>query len=122
MSDQDKVPIGGANIHEAERIRGRLGAIGIAVELAVSPGDCNSGGCGIRAEIWASQADLPRIASFFAEERRRQEAGLSYDPEVIAQVFDVDAAEATCPACATRFATTQRECPDCGLSFAIPEE
>ena len=32
-------------------------------------------------------------------------------------VVDFDAAEAECPACGTRFATTQPRCPECGLNF-----
>ena len=30
-------------------------------------------------------------------------------------VINFDAAEMTCPACGTRFATGPSECPDCGL-------
>lgn len=32
-------------------------------------------------------------------------------------VVDFDAAEAQCPACGTRFPTTVRRCPECGLNF-----
>ena len=115
------VAIGAANIHEAERTKNRLGALGIVVELAVSPGDCSGGTCGIRAEIWARPDDLPAIQKHFAEERQRQCAGLDFDPEVVSQVFDTGAAEATCPACGERFATTNQECPECGLVFNVPE-
>lgn len=119
---EERVQIGAANIHEAERIKGHLSARGVMVDLAVSPGDCSGGACGIKAEIWARVADLKAVAAYFADEHQKRHAGLEFDPELVGQVFDRDAGEATCPACGTKFATSQDECPDCGLSFAVPAE
>lgn len=115
----ERIHIGSANIHDAERLKGRMLEAGVRVDLAVSPGDCSGGACGIKAELWVDAGDLPKVQAFFAEEHRRTHAGLEFDPEIVSQVYDADAAEATCPACGTRFATTHQECPDCGLSFAV---
>jgi hypothetical protein len=119
---EELIPIGEANIHEAESLKGRLRERDVTVELAVSPGDCSGGACGIKAQIWVRAADLPKVQEYFAEEHARRHAGLDFDPAVVGQVFDTSAEEATCPACATRFSTALAECPDCGLSFAVPAE
>lgn len=116
------VQIGAANIHDAERIKSHLAEVGVKLELAVAPGDCGGGKCGISAEIWAHPDDMPKVMEYFAAEHKRRHAGLEFDPQQISQVFDTSAAEATCPACGTRFATSHHECPDCGLSFGVPED
>ena len=54
----------------------------------------------IFAEQWTSGLDEEQLAA------ARAAADIVIDPE---------AAETTCPACLTTFATGPAECPDCGL-------
>lgn len=116
------IQIASARIQEAERIKGALAGLGIAVELAVSPEACASGGCGTTVEIWGRAQDLPAIQQFFEREKQRDLAGLDFDPALQGQVFDPSAESATCPACGHVFKTSSSECPDCGLSFAVPQD
>ena len=47
-----------------------------------------------------------------------EERGMSETERAAARtVVDFDAAETTCPACGTSFATDATRCPDCGLNF-----
>ena len=61
--------------------------------------------------------DVERCQEVFAHDWR---SGLDDEQLAAAQaaadiVIDPSAAETTCPACLTKFATGPTECPDCGL-------
>ena len=113
------VRVGSLAMSDASRLKNALETQGITVEIAVNPASCASGGCAPKSEIWAMAEDMPAIQNFFAQQHAKSLEGLSFDPAVLNSVFDPDQAEATCPACATRFATKLGECPDCGLSFQV---
>lgn len=119
MDANDMVRVGSVAMGDASRLKNALETRGITVEIAVNPASCASGGCSPKSEIWAMADDMPAIQDFFAQQHAKSLEGFSFDPAVLHSVFDPDQAEATCPACATRFATTLGECPDCGLSFHV---
>lgn len=113
--------LGQAEVTEAEKLKRTFVGLGITLQLAHNPGTCSSGGCRLTVEVWARRADLPAIQKVFADQRAKLMDGLDFDPQVINQVYDVSKDQAVCPACGTSFATSLRECPECGLVFGIPE-
>lgn len=121
MDAAAKVLLGKASQADAERLRAKVAQQGISLALVHNAVTCKSG-CGIQLEIWAHPADLDGIKELLAAEWQATAASLGYDPALAEAVYDPDAAEATCPACATVFATTLTECPDCGLHFSGPAD
>ena len=113
----DKILLGKSSAPEAERLQATLDKHGISIALAHNVATCTSGGCGIELEIWAHPEDVSQIQQIVALEWQESAAYLQHDPAQAAQVFDPNAKEVTCPACATVFEPLSNECPDCGLTF-----
>ncbi len=86
------------------------------VELVLNHDDqtCTRG-CAVTVEIHAHEKDLPIIQQVYSAKYEKLLDGHDVDFEVINSVFDSSQAEATCPACGTKFSTSLSECPDCGL-------
>jgi hypothetical protein len=122
MSDVSKVCIGKAPQKDAEQLRSVLASLGIEVATIMNPASCTSGSCGVQLEMWAHPEDVASIERILKERWQHSLAGHGheYDHALAEQIFDPTAEAATCPACATVFATTHAECPECGLYFAAP--
>lgn len=115
----EKVLVGKMPYEQALRLRSKLAERGVAVDTAHNGATCNKG-CSIELEVWCPEADLQELVAVLKDDQERTMAGLDFDPSVVGATFDVSLETATCPACATEFSTSLRQCPDCGLSFAIP--
>ena len=103
---------------DLQRAAARLREHGIAAAI----GSPEGGNCCATTKLWlaVSSADAQVAAEVFDRDWR---AGL--DDEQLAAldaasqiVIDPDAAETTCPACLTKFATGPSQCPECGLGLA----
>ncbi len=121
MTEHEEVLIGVVEFNEGKRIKAALSERKVDVRLITNPQTCSTKGCKITVEVHARQADVPVIAEFMKEERQRLFDGLDINPELHESVFDTEKDSAKCPACGTEFSTTLKECPDCGLVFAVEE-
>lgn len=112
QDDTEYALIGEAPIRDAKRLQERLAEIGVAVRLASDPENCGS--CnpqGAKVAMFVAQTDLEKVKAW------AQAQGPAVQDPSAEVVFDPEQAEATCPACGTRFSTQLAECPDCGLGF-----
>lgn len=86
--------------------------------LAVKEG---SGSCGCRGAelvLQVRESDLQEVMDALEQEYRRSTGLADHDTRFVGAIYDVQAAEAVCPACGHRFSTEATACPDCGLCFA----
>jgi hypothetical protein len=95
----------------------RLGENGIQAQVVRGPGEDGPGCCSAKFYLVVAREDAPAALAVFDKDWRRgmsdeQIAALEASAQI---VIDPDAAETTCPACLTTFATGPAECPDCGL-------
>lgn len=112
MSEFNKIAV--MNLQEAKDFQTMLKDKGIEVVLNHDDQTCTRG-CAVTVELHGRDADLEKIQEAYTESYQKLLDGLEYDPEVVNSVFDTSQGEATCPACGHQFATTNAECPDCGL-------
>ena len=118
--DAEKMMIGIMELVEAKRLKEKMAELGVAIELGHNKETCTRG-CKVTVEVWADPSHLPRIQEVLREERSKLLDDLDFDPEQSDQVFDPNKETAVCPACGTQFSTELKECPECGLAFAIRE-
>ncbi len=86
------------------------------VELVLNHNDAScTRGCTVTVEVHAQEKDLPVVQEVYNEKYRELLAGHDVNFEVMDSVYDPNQAEATCPACGTKFSTSLTECPECGL-------
>src|SRR5262245_10398661 len=116
-----KVLLGTVSYNEAHALKRKLEAHAIEIALVHNQATCG-GGCSVKLEVWSNAADVDAIGRILGAEHVAELERMGYDPRLAAEVFDASRAEATCPACATRFSTALAECPDCGLCFGPPAE
>ena len=77
--------------------------------------------CGCRGAellLQVRESDLSEVMAALAEEYRRSTGLADHDTRFAGAVYNTEEAEAVCPACGCRFATSLAACPDCGLCFA----
>ena len=117
MLTESQVKVGVLELKQAEYMRSCLRKKEVELTLIHNSQSCN-GGCNMNVELWAEAKDVEAISREFAEQRQKTMAGLEFDPHIINQVLDPSQENAICPACATSFASTLSECPDCGLGFS----
>ncbi|MFN2427594.1 MAG: hypothetical protein ABR587_14225 [Candidatus Binatia bacterium] len=107
------------NLSDLQRAGDRLEQHGIDAAVVRPPGDVAKGCCSTTVYLVVARENAEAALSVFNSDWRR---GMS-DEQVAAHeaasrvVIDPDAAETTCPACLTTFATGPAECPDCGLAI-----
>lgn len=116
---EDRILLGVIEINDAKRLRDDLLEQDVEVDVRYNKSTCQTG-CRVTVEVWAMQSDLPTIEKTLEKNRMKLMDGLDTDPNLEGEVFDPEKGQATCPACGTTFATSEKECPDCGLVF-IPE-
>jgi len=107
------------NLADLQRAGDRLGQHGIEAALVREPETDAKGCCSTTIYLVVARENAEAALAVFNTDWRRglsdeQIAALEAANEV---VLDPDAAETTCPACLTTFATGPAECPDCGLSL-----
>lgn len=116
MANSEKIFLGIMDLIDAKRLEERLAETGVVIELGFNAQTCKKG-CRVTVEVWADQADLPKIEEVMKEERSKLLKDLDFDPQQIRSVFDPSKKTAVCPACGTEFSTKLKECPECGLVF-----
>jgi hypothetical protein len=88
-----------------------------SLAIKESPENCSQGCRGSELLLQVRTSDLPEVVTAL-EQEHRQTTGLSdHDTSLAGAVYNVQAEEATCPACGFRFPTRSTTCPDCGLCF-----
>jgi hypothetical protein len=106
--------------HELQRTAERLTSAGVECALVglLEEGDGSSRG-ETKLRLVVASRDVERCREIFDADWR---SGL--DPDQLAAadaasriVIDPEAAETTCPACLTTFATGPQTCPECGLTI-----
>jgi hypothetical protein len=81
----------------------------------------NGAACGCRGVellLQVRENDLPAVMTALEQEYRHSTRLSDHDTRFAGAVYNVEAAEATCPACGCQFSTSLTACPDCGLCFA----
>nr|WP_320011836.1 hypothetical protein [uncultured Desulfobulbus sp.] len=89
---------------------------GLAARLVKEEG----GGCGCKGPevlLQVREQDLQRVMAVLSDDYFQSTGLNDHDIEHVGAVFDDEHEETNCPACGTRFATSQTTCPDCGLCF-----
>jgi hypothetical protein len=86
--------------------------------LAVKESGAACGCRGVELLLQVRESDLPEVMAVLAEEYRQSTALSDHDTRFAGAVYNAEEAEAVCPACGCRFATSLAACPDCGLCFA----
>jgi hypothetical protein len=119
LEDPDIAVVMRGSIADLERARHRLAENGVDAELVREDADGAGGCCSTTIYLVVARDDAPAAFAVFDADWRR---GLSEEQvaalEAAAAIeFDPEAAEMTCPACLTTFATGPTECPDCGLAI-----
>lgn len=112
MSEFKKIAV--MNLQEAKDFQTTLREEGVEVVLNHDDETCTRG-CAVTVELLGRDEDLDKIQEVYTNSYKKLLTGLDFDPEVVNSVFDTSQSEATCPACAHKFATSHTECPDCGL-------
>jgi hypothetical protein len=119
LDDPDITVVLRGALADLQRAADRLEAHGVEAAIVRGGGEDPAGCCTTSLYLAVAREDAAAAFAVFDQEWRR---GLS--PEQIAAldaaahiVLDPDAAETTCPACLTTFATGPSQCPDCGLTI-----
>lgn len=105
---------------DLERARERLEQHGIDAALVRTDSVGAGGCCSTTISLLVARDDAQAAMAVFDSDWRRglSEAQIAALDAASAIVIDPDAAETTCPACLTTFATGPAQCPDCGLTIA----
>lgn len=83
-----------------------------------SPENCSKGCRGAELLLQVRTSDLREVAAALEQEHRKSTGLADHDTSLVGAVYNVQAKEATCPACGFQFPTSSTTCPDCGLCFA----
>ena len=68
-------------------------------------------------DLQVKSEDANEALQIIGEDYKKNTDLDQYDLSHSASVYNPQASEACCPACGHTFPTTERNCPDCGLSF-----
>jgi hypothetical protein len=102
---------------EMKQLQVLLAANTIPALVAGEKGSCGKGCCGTEFYLQIKVSDGQDATDVLAREFTRTTALDSHDLSTAYAVFDTGAEASTCPACGTKFSTSQSTCPDCGLCF-----
>ena len=117
--DEELVDVRRGAVLQIKELQVILGEHGIpSLAVGEGGGGCGKGCCGTDLVLRVRPGDAPEVARILEEEYIRGTALAEHDGGHLDAVFDMDAQQATCPACGCRFATTTTTCPECGLCFA----
>ena len=101
-------------LQDAKTFQEQLKSRGIEIVLNHSDQTCTRG-CAVTVEVMGYEKDLPIITEVYSHNFQKLVEGHDINWEQMNSVYDPNQAEATCPACGHKFATSNSECPDCGL-------
>ena len=106
-------------IADLQRAADRLEQNGVESAIVSAQTQDANGCCSTKLYLVVAREDAPAAFEVFDSDWRR---GLSEEQVAALEaashvVIDPDAAETTCPACLTTFATGPTECPECGLAI-----
>lgn len=110
----EKVKIGVLALQEAKNLVNQMAKQAVEVFLDHNEATCTRG-CAVTVEVLAWEKDLPAIKAVLDRNFSQLAQGHEFDPEVAGSVYDTSKENAICPACGFEFATSNTECPDCGL-------
>ena len=116
MSEQLTIFLGVFDLAEAKRFRSDLAKYGVEIEFKTNEQTCTRG-CKVTVEVWGEDKDLNTFQQYFGSEMQRDLAGHTVNTEALSAVFDPNADKVQCQACASWFAPTEKECPECGLFY-----
>ena len=116
MESPAKVLLGTLGVTEAQQLKNSLAKHGFEIAVVHNHASCKTG-CSPQVEVWANSEDASDILQTISAKQRSEWASNGYDVALADNVYNPEAAEATCPACGTTFATTLTTCPECGLCF-----
>ena len=117
--DPEVAPVMRGSLADLQRAADRLEGRGLDCAIVKSEREDGNGCCTTSLYLVVAREDVEAAMAVFNAEWKR---GLS-DEQIAAceaaaaVVIDPEAAETTCPACLTTFATGPSECPDCGLGI-----
>lgn len=112
-----KIIIGTMGIEEAKKIQDDLAQQDINIYLDHNPTTCTRG-CSVTVEVACDETSISNVAEYFQKNFKNMAQDQMVNWELMNEVFDPNQEMATCPACGTKFRTTNTECPECGLCFA----
>lgn len=79
---------------------------------------CGKGCCGTTLVLQVREGDVDDALIILQQDYYNSTGLADHDLGQGGTVYDVAAAEVTCPACGFTFSTSTPACPDCGLQFA----
>lgn len=103
-------------LEEAKTLQRVLSEQGTELVLDHNDHTCTRG-CAVTVEILVAAEDLAKVQQVMKSEWAQHASGQQVRWELLDEVFDSGRSQAVCPACGTSFATSSRQCPDCGLCF-----
>lgn len=101
-------------LNDAKSLQDQLAKKGIQLTLNHNDQTCTRG-CTVTVEVLGNEKDIPLIAQTYQDNFKELTEGHDVNWEAANSVFDPSKETAICPACASEFSTTNKECPDCGL-------
>lgn len=119
LDDPDVAVVLRGNLADLQRAGDRLGQHGLESAVVREETTDAGGCCSARLYLVVAREDAAAAFDVLDADWRR---GLTAEQiaaleAASAIVNDPDAAETTCPACLTVFATGPADCPDCGLAI-----
>ena len=112
----EEVFIGVMDLQEAKTHQIKMKNQGVELNIKTNGETCTTG-CKVTVEVWAFEADLAKLQTYFREDFSKHVRGHEPKLEQMTAVFDPTASEVVCQACGTKFVPSSNECPDCGLVY-----
>jgi DNA-directed RNA polymerase subunit RPC12/RpoP len=106
------------SVVEIKQLQAQLKRSGIASITTGDAATCGKGCGGGKVILQVRESDMKRVQAILQEDYIRSTSLAEHDLGTVGEVVALDGAEATCPACGSRFVPNNPECPDCGLCFA----
>lgn len=117
-ADDVLVTVHSGALVEIKGIQNKLKQEQIASQIGGDDPSCSKGCCGSNFLLQIRQEDVERAAKLLSDEFTRSTDLGSYDLTHVAEVYDSEAQENSCPACGCIFSPTLAACPECGLCFS----
>lgn len=118
MSDSNEFLITVMGLQEAHNHEIKLKELGISLTLKTNPQTCTRG-CKVTVEVWGNEVDKDILGQYFSADLLRSLDAEKINFEALNAVYDPANAEVICQACGFKFASTESECPDCGLCYSL---
>jgi len=116
--DDELVNIRKGPLGDMKQLQALLGSENIPSLVAGEKSNCGKGCCGGDMYLQIKFSDGEDATEVLAREFKRTTALDCHDLSNAHAVFDTGVAKSTCPACGSKFSTSNSTCPDCGLCFS----